>query len=619
MRTRILCVAVAAALASWCAAADPPASQPSPAPGGGQGGGKASDKADAQDFVFFAESRPVLIRVHVRIDGESLDAAWQDFVGQVFKYLDTDGDGVLSKEEAERTPPAAVLFNGGGFFGNGVQSPSMAALDTDRDGKVSKEELMAYYRKNGGAPFQVQGAVSADAQTLRLQARLVAMPGGQGAASSDALNEALFKLLDTNRDGKLSKEELAAAPQILAKLDEDDDEMVTAQEILPGAGASGGGLGFAVVARPIPAAGAQPANPLVMPIIPGESGANLVRQLRTRYGPKDQAQDGKKLTRKDLGLDAATFERLDADGNGELDAEELARFADRPADLEVIVRIGRRDPREPAAEVVAPKEKGAALADAVHTTKEGSVTIQLGNTRIDLRAADRGRQQPITVQQLRQQYVMQFKAADRDNNGYLDMTEAQQSPFFRGVFKLMDRDGDGKLFEKEMLAYLDAMQELQVKALASCASLGVADQGKGLFDLIDTDHDGRLSVRELRNAVKLIEQLDRDSDGCIGRGEIPRNYAVTVQQGTGGPVALGQYLVVNGNFAQPNRPAPQPTRGPLWFRKMDRNHDGDVSRREFLGTDEEFKRIDTDGDGLISADEAEAYDALMRKQKEPSP
>ena len=53
-------------------------------------------------------------------------------------------------------------------------------------------------------------------------------------------------------------------------------------------------------------------------------------------------------------------------------------------------------------------------------------------------------------------------------------------------------------------------------------------------------------------------------------------------------------------------------KGPLWFQKMDINHDGDLSRREFLGTDEDFKRIDRDGDGLISAAEAEAYDREVR-------
>jgi hypothetical protein len=46
---------------------------------------------------------------------------------------------------------------------------------------------------------------------------------------------------------------------------------------------------------------------------------------------------------------------------------------------------------------------------------------------------------------------------------------------------------------------------------------------------------------------------------------------------------------------------------------MDRNRDGDVSRKEWLGTEDEFRRIDTDGDGLISLQEAEAYDKLMRQ------
>ena len=48
---------------------------------------------------------------------------------------------------------------------------------------------------------------------------------------------------------------------------------------------------------------------------------------------------------------------------------------------------------------------------------------------------------------------------------------------------------------------------------------------------------------------------------------------------------------------------------------MDRNGDGDVSRREFLGTDAQFRAIDTDGDGLISVEEAEAYDIKMREQR----
>src|SRR5262249_50446039 len=122
---------------------------------------------------------------------------------------------------------------------------------------------------------------------------------------------------------------------------------------------------------------------------------------------------------------------------------------------------------------------------------------------------------------LRAQYVAEFQKADRDNNGYLDMSEAMRSPFFRNTFKLMDRDADGMLFQKEMLAFLDDFLQLQAAAQSACASLGMTSEGKGLFELLDSNGDGRLSVRELRNAVKLLEELDRVKEGAIGRTDIP--------------------------------------------------------------------------------------------------
>ena len=68
-------------------------------------------------------------------------------------------------------------------------------------------------------------------------------------------------------------------------------------------------------------------------------------------------------------------------------------------------------------------------------------------------------------------------------------------------------------------------------------------------------------------------------------------------------------------MAQNARVGSQAGRGPLWFRKMDRNGDGDVSPLEFLGTPEQFRKIDADGDGLIDVTEAERADEGMRKRK----
>ena len=58
--------------------------------------------------------------------------------------------------------------------------------------------------------------------------------------------------------------------------------------------------------------------------------------------------------------------------------------------------------------------------------------------------------------------------------------------------------------------------------------------------------------------------------------------------------------------------------GPDWFQKMDRNHDGDVSRREFLGPRDQFDRLDRDNDGLIDPDEARAAAAEAKPKSMPS-
>ncbi len=120
--------------------------------------------------------------------------------------------------------------------------------------------------------------------------------------------------------------------------------------------------------------------------------------------------------------------------------------------------------------------------------------------------------------------------------------------------------------------------------------------------------------------VKLIDKLDKDGDGKISRSEIQKSYQIVFRQGPAAGPGYGfggQVVVFAPNGMRAAAAAlPAAARGPLWFRKMDRNHDGDVSRKEFLGTDEEFKRLDLDGDGLISVEEAEKADLTLRRGKE---
>lgn len=146
-----------------------------------------------------------------------------------------------------------------------------------------------------------------------------------------------------------------------------------------------------------------------------------------------------------------------------------------------------------------------------------------------------------------------------------------------------DRDGDGKLDREELDAWLD----LQEQITRGQVLLTVLDGGHGLFELLDTNHDGALSVRELRNAWDRVREAGCVTDGVSDRSKFPRMLIAAASRGY--PVTFGTDL----------------RRGPAWFRAMDRNGDGDVSRREFTGPADVFDKLDLDKDGLLSPEEAE--------------
>jgi Ca2+-binding EF-hand superfamily protein len=533
---------------------------------------------DVQDLVFLSDARPILLRLHIYVDGRPFRDVWQDYIRVLFDYLDRDGNGILTKSEAEQAPSAAQLLQM--MRGAILPEPTMKAvtfgeLDVDLHGFVTFGEFAGYYRRSGAGPLQV-----AD---------------GPAIERREALTRALFKHLDANRDGKLSQAEILGAESVLRRFDLDDDEMISEEELLP-----------VSVAMPTP----RPEGPMreqapsyvanLHVLDQDRTAAGLAQRLLQKY---DKEKKGS-LSAAELGLAQALFDRLDADHDGQLDETELGKFAGLPPDIEITIRTGEPASGQRSVEVYDSRQRSK-LPPAICLIGSETLLITLADEQIGVVVPPERPELLPQARSVRQFYVQQFRAADTENKGYVERARAMKPEhrFLFSIFPLADRDGDEKLTQAELNAFLD----LQQRAAFCATGLELTSSGRGLFEILDANRDRRLGQRELRSAWSRLAIWDRNGDGLIAPKELPQQFQLVL--GRGQPFRRAGRL--GGDVASAHGAS---VKAPLWFRKMDKNGDGDLSPREFLGTPEDFRRIDTNGDGLIDPQEAEAADRWFAKR-----
>lgn len=395
----------------------------------------------------------------------------------------------------------------------------------------------------------------------------------------------LFSMFDLNHDGQLTPAEFEAAGQTLRKLDLDDDETFSLAELSPYQDQF-----VQQQASQMPAANVD--LPFAV-LASGESYAAVAGELLKRYDDPQRASDKGRLTAEELGTEPRLLAPFDTDGDGGLNAAELAQFLHNPPiHVELIVQFYMEKPLRPKLGVL----KGAARpAEDGRPPRTEKSLVALGGAEIELRAAPNAN----TAFDNRQFYKLKFLTADADKNGYLGEQEFAAVGLEGVEFKTVDADGDGMIVANELQAYVDK----QSAEAAGKIQLVIGSDGRSLFEILDVNLDRRLSVRELRHAFDRLTPFDRDHDGRIAATELAGRYRGTFEMGK---PALFQRRAMDMSPAN-TTPLARPTaNGPEWFQKMDRNRDGDVSRKEFLGPRELFDKLDTDHDGLLDATEAAA-------------
>ncbi len=514
-----------------------------------------------QKLLILGDDFPVIVLCQIEVNGRSFRRNHRDFLVRLHTYLDQNRDGVLKLEELDMNNLATLLSANPFDRSSQRRSPSdgQSKLDENEDERISLQELSDYMVTNLNArPSRVEGGPAPDPRSERA-----------------------FNHLDLDGNGSLDDTERAKAFETFTALDRNEDEWVTIDEMDPYSDPR---------SRQFFGIRTQPAGLPTHPFLVLDDDQNMDEAIQQMFKEYD-SDSNSVLDANELGLPHERFGQIDQDGNNSVDKAELQRWLDQATpDLEIESTLLSNQNRRRSGESISLKQLrvGPLLADRVEKASGIALTLDLGPTIVEFRSST-------NLNNYRSFFEQQFDNADGDNNDYLDREEVERNPNLKNIFSVADRDGNGMLFKEELTAYLDQSD----LAVGSTVTLAISDRGRTVFESLDPDSNQRLSLRECLGLGDRLETLNANDDALLDLDEFPKRYRFNI--GLGSDNASGGVFFVSSS-TQESYSSPNSGKNeiPSWFVKMDRNKDGDVSLREYLGPLDTFAQFDDDGDRLLS-------------------
>ncbi|MDM4016987.1 hypothetical protein [Roseiconus lacunae] len=497
------------------------------------------------DMLMLMPGGPIHLRLMITNGGQSLEGTRQSYLEQLSTILDQDGDGKVSRDEAGDHPlfVTSTRFQGNQF---------LRSLRSRRP--FSKRELELAVDRAAG--------------------QLVTYRQNNALAEQDM---SVFNVLDQDGSGMIDRAEMRLAAARIADRDLDFDQCVTFDEFLDQAApAMAGVVVNTITDEPPGSVHAEMLRNASEPVLPA-------RLLRT------YDEDGdRQLSFDELGWTEARGKAFDQNSDGRLSLRELATISAGEPDLTFAVDVAQSS--SGALKIVEHSEANRSLKGDISIQND---VIRIRNELFNLSISYRYRD-PVAEAEVNASNA--FNQIDLDANGYLDRDEiAEHQRFERYLFDAMDRDKDDRVFADEMMQYV---REYTEPASTTC-QVTLMDSGNGFFQVLDENADGRISIRELRACEQNLIRVTPTDQAQIDPKSMMASYRIEIKRG-------GTSLF--GRVDRPTIDSPEaflaPPVGPIWFQRMDRNGDGDLTWDEFLGSRETFHQLDHDRDNLIDKNEA---------------
>jgi Ca2+-binding EF-hand superfamily protein len=497
-------------------------------------------------LVFFAPAGPVLIEAVIDTGSKSVEQIRQEYATDLFARLDVDKSGKLESTEQANIP---FLQRGGG------QPVSPEVFQTFLvDGSLTPDGLAQYVNAQLGPTFMVIPKPPRLDQTVRLA-----------------------DVLDRDGDSIVSLEEVVRSETALRRFDLDDDESLSVQELQPFPASI-----LQAQRQEIAATRDAP----VVELATDDSRSKAVDRILSKF-----ANGGDVLPLAVCGL-GQTSPSYDADSDGNLSRDELSKWlAGASSDVKLTARI-----RESALTRVAAELPESPRVKPPSDTNPRRWQVSIDGMDLQADAQNNRNLAGFSLSLAKTRFLQ----ADTDDNDYLNESE-YSSLQFSAPFSAVDVNTDGMLRMEEVEVYAKTIAQLSQTRLV----LTVTDDVTSLYQLMDTNRDRRLSPRELDTLEERLKPHDRNGNGRFDSSDFVSKYRLSFAFSV--PEGFNQITSVTDQMMNTRAGRPRAPRvGPLWFQKMDRNRDTDISWREFLGPKATFEKIDANHDGLIDKDEAEA-------------